>query len=649
VAASAGVAASAAEQQVKAPVVVAFLPDPPAGAHTGAGPERSPGAAFEAELASVKGLSVGIMSASQGEYETEQLLLDITQGARISSSAYGRPTPPALAVEPRGEGAVLSGWAAARKRAEDAPQLLEPGLLASALPGGAGYAGITGSDDIDATLAAGRDGSVAAFSLGGSSTLLARIALLGRRGKLVVADLPRGQAGYADLRMLSGDRGEDRLLIVLERPAKQAGHELLWTGVAGLQGDGSRELTSKTTNERGLIASIDLAPTILDDLHIATPADVRGLPVGTDGALDSSSLRALMSRLHVIGGRRLRALGFLLLAVAVLALLGLSRPALAGRAVRTGGLAVLWAPVAVLIPAALEPSAQVEYAMIVVACLSLGALTDLLVPWPRAPLVPAVVGVALLVFDALAGTQLLMRSLLGPDPALGVRFYGIGNELKSGLAVLVFAAVAGVLHPSARGGWAAAVMALTGVVLAAVEGSARIGAGVGGVILVSAGAAVASVLLLPAPAGGRAVISRRAALVILSPVAGLIALAVLDLLTAHGSGHFTGSILHARSAGDVRDIIVRRYSAAYRELGNHAMPVATALAVLAAAWGVARRTRLLAPVGGERAWLAALGGGLTAGVVGALSEDSGPELLVVAVFALGCVVAYLWGRPEGCG
>jgi hypothetical protein len=239
-----------------------------------------------------------------------------------------------------------------------------------------------------------------------------------------------------------------------------------------------------------------------------------------------------------------------------------------------------------------------------------------------------------------------MRSLLGPDPALGARFYGIGNELKSGLAVLAFAAVAGALYPSARGRRAAVAMAGAGILLAGVEGSARIGAGVGGVILVSAGAAVATVLLLARPAGRRA-LSRRAAIVILSPIAGLLALAVLDLLTAHGSGHFTGSVLHARSATDVRDIIVRRYSAAFKELGNHAMPVATALALLVGWRGIVRRAQMLNPVGSDPAWLSALAGGLAGGVVGTVSEDSGPVLFVVAVFTLGCVLAYLWGRPAG--
>ena len=76
------------------------------------------------------------------------------------------------------------------------------------------------------------------------------------------------------------------------------------------------------------------------------------------------------------------------------------------------------------------------------------------------------------------------------------------------------------------------------------------------------------------------------------------------------------------------------------------MPFATALALVLSALGVRHYRRLLAPVDCDPAWLAALAGGLTAGVVGALSEDSGPVLLVVAVFTLGCVLSYLWGRPS---
>ncbi len=608
--------------------------------------------AGEPELAVIPGMSVGILSTTQGSYSAEQLLLDITQGARVARSAYSPTDPPAMSLQTLGVAGAITGWQAARRRAEDAPQLLRPGLLAAQIPGGAAYAGIAGTDHLDAIAAADRTGRVASVSLPTAPSLLARIALLARTHRFVVADLPAGPAGRNDLRALSATRTPGELLLVVQRARAPRGHELLWTATAGLSPGGHAQqtspstpmtLTSQTTNQRGLIAAVDLAPTILHHLDPTQPlpADMRGDPIHTDGPLRSAGLRALMARLHVLGPRRLRALGWLLSAWAILLLACAPSPRARAWAMRTGALGVLWAPAAVLIPAALQPSAAVEYLTIVLACLGLGALTDLLLPWPRAPLAPAIVAVLALAIDALAGTQLLVRSLLGPNPILGARFYGIGNELKSGLAVLVFAAVAAALYPAVRGRRAALSMAGAGVLLAAVEGSARIGAGVGGVILVGVGAAVATVMLL-----GGALTRRRALIVLIAPILALIALAALDLATAHGGGHYTGSILHARSPGDLRDVIVRRYTAAFGELHNHAMPIATFLALVCAAFGLRRRERLLVPVAGDPAWQAALCGGLAAGVVGALVEDSGPVLLVVAVFALICVLAYLWGRPR---
>jgi len=58
-----------------------------------------------------------------------------------------------------------------------------------------------------------------------------------------------------------------------------------------------------------------------------------------------------------------------------------------------------------------------------------------------------------------------------------------------------------------------------------------------------------------------------------------------------------------------------------------------------------RRDRVLAPVRADPAFTAALAGSITGGVVGSLVEDSGPVLLVVATFALGSALSYLWGRP----
>jgi hypothetical protein len=609
----------------------------------------SEGDVVERELGSIQTLSTGILSATQGAYTTAQLVLDITQGARVSSSAYEPAVPPSLSLS---AGAQAVPWGAVLARAHSAPQLLDPGLLASTIPGGAAYVPAEGVPATDGVVAADQRGHLAAV-LDASDKQLNSIKRLRGRYKLIVADLPSGRMGYADLRALAASRPAGELLAAIQRAPERAsnttagrtGHELLWIAFAGI-GPGGHTLTSQTTNQSGLIAAIDVGPTILNHLGLQIPADMRGRPVRTDGPLDGASLRKLKSRLEVLNSRRLPAVMWLvaawalLLGAAGLPLGGAGRRARVAWAMRTGALAMLWTPVAVLIPAALEPTRTAELAMLVAACFILGALSDHFLPWPRAPIAPAIAAVLALSVDALAGTQLLMRSLLGPNPAFGARFYGIGNELKSGLAVIVFGAVAAALYPAVRSRRAAMTMACAGVLLAIVEGSARIGAGVGGVILVSAGTAVATVMLLPGTLN-----RKRVLLVMAAPVAGLVALAALDLATAHGTGHFTGSVLDARSAGDIRDIIVRRYGAAYDELRNHLMPFATALALLACIFAIRRRERICAPVDSDPAWLAALAGGLTAGVIGALSEDSGPVLLVVAVFALGCMLSYLWGSP----
>jgi hypothetical protein len=636
--------------------------------------------AIETELSSIPTLSTAILSATQGTYKADQLLLDITQGARVAYSAYSPAYPPSLASLALGPppSARVSRWPAVLQRAESAPQLLKPGLLAASIPGGAAYAAaygvnspggigtaidiskrVTSPVTVDWPLAADRSGKIAAVSFGSPSTLLARIDKLRLAHGLVVVDLPAGAPGYADLRALAAGRRPGELLGVVQSAREGPGDELLWAAFAGL-GGGGHTLASPTTNERGLIAAIDIAPTILYHLGLPIPADMRGKTVRLGGAFDGATMRALKTRLEVITARRLPAIGWLVAAWALL-LAAMRLPvgwrdgrrgatgamrvrAQRAWAMRAGALAMLWTPVAVLLPAALEPNRTVEFLVIVAICFALAALTDRFVPWPRAPIVPAVAAVLALTIDALAGTQLLVRSLLGPDPILGARFYGIGNELKSGLAVLVFTGVAAALYPAVRSRRTATAMACAGILLAIVEGSARIGAGVGGVILVSAGAAVATVMLLPGTLN-----SKRVLIVMAAPVAGLVALAALDLATAHGGGHFTGSVLDARSTGDVRDILVRRYGAAYDELKNHLMPLATALALLTSVVAVRRRERICAPVDSDPAWLAALAGGLTAGVIGALTEDSGPVLLVVAVFALGCVLGYLWGQPLGVG
>ena len=606
----------------------------------------------ERSLAALPGMSVGILSAAQGAPSAAQLALDISQGARVASGAYGSP-PVALTLQPdRGAGRI-SGWRAAQARARGAPAGLVPGLLASRL-GGAAYAAVTGTgryaafhagadaatgSDPYAAVAAGTGGHVASVSLGATSTLAGRAQTLSARRPLVVVTLPPGREGRLVLRQLAVSRRARELLLVVQADAPARPSRLLWIGTAGLTAGTRGELTSGDTRERGMLSSADVAPTILAHERVAVPESIQGSPARVEGGLDGPALRSTIARLGVIGERRLPALGWLLLVCAALVVCARTREG-RRRALRVGALGVMWAPLASLLTAALAPAAGAEYALLALLCPALGEVTDRLLAWPRGVIAPAAACVAAIAIDALAGSELLMRSLLGPDPALGARFHGIGNDLKSVLAVLALAAVAAALYPSTRGRRAWLTMALVGVGLACLEGATRLGAGVGGVLVVCVSFALAAVMLLPG-----APTRRRALVVVMTPFAGLIALALIDLVTAHGSGHYSGTVLHAHSAGELRDLIVRRYEAAWGELRHAAMPLATGLAVACVVAVLRQRVRVLAPVGGDPAWTAALYGSVAAGLVGSLVEDSGPVLLVTAVFTGGCVLCYLWGRP----
>jgi hypothetical protein len=593
-------------------------------------------------------LSVGIVSATQGAYSTAQLLLDVTQGARVAAGAYARPAP-ALTPQPSAAGAAarVTGFADALRRARTAPARLDPGLLAGTL-GGAAYVGAAGVPDRDAVAAAGPGGVIAAFSRGREQTLTARIGRALRRWRLVVADLPAGAAGVRDLRTLAAARREGELLIVLQRVPGASEGELLWGAAAGLAG-ASGTLTSATTRERGLVAAIDVLPTILGHLHARTPgAWVVGSQMRSEAGLDGSGLTATMTRLRAIPGRRLPALAALLGAWVLLVLVAAAWQALRparrppGRApvraaVRAGAVGLLWTPLVSMVSALLAPAAGAEYALIAVGCLSLGVLSDRLLGWPRALLAPALAVPAALALDALAHTQLLMRSLLGPDPVGGARFYGLGNELKAALAVLVLGATAAALHPARRDATAVLAFAGAGAALAALEGAPSLGAGAGGAALCCAGFATAALLTATPRARSRTMAA------LLVPAAALALLGALALVTGAGP-HGYGGVGHVGSLTDLRDLLVRRARSAWQALADPAMACVTALAALAGVTAVRRRARLLEPVGGDPAVAAALAGGLAAGATGALSEDSGPLLFVQAIVVLAALAAYLHAR-----
>ncbi len=592
------------------------------------------------EIAAHRELSLGLLSASQGAYQAPQAALDISQGTRASGSLYDPKQAPALLVGRRGSAGQESDWAAVLARARSAPQTLDPGLLGSSVPGGAGYAGVIGRSHLDAVIAANQRGRIASLSIGAPGTIAARTQTLLRRRRLVVVDLPPGALGARALGRLLGARAAAELVIAIQARPDPVGNQLLPTGMTGAQP--ARGLTSNTTTLPGIVAGIDIAPTALGHLAVGVPVDMRGQPIEISGSRSPSGLQDLQRRLGVLGPRLAPSLAALLLACLLLiAVLGAVEGWSRGRhrALRIGALAFMWLPVSVLLGPILDPAqASTEILIVVVASLLLGGLTDRLLPWPRGPILPVFVGIPVLAIDAGLGTHLLVLSILGPNPIGGARFFGIGNDLKSGLTCLLLIGLAAAFGSRPRSRRLAATVAAAGLLLGVIIGSARFGAGVGGVIIVAAGFATATVLMLPGRPSWRTI-----ALAIASPILALLALAILDLVTAGGRGHLTHDVLDADSRQNLVDIVVRRTTLAFQALQRGLMPLAV-LAGLGAVWFAFRNRWIYDPVPYPM-WRAALLGGLVAGIVGAFAEDSGPLLFVVAILALAAATAYVQGEP----
>jgi len=587
------------------------------------------------------GMAVGLTSPTLGGYKPQQMAIDIGQGARISTRAY-KTGLPQFAIVPAGTGASVAGWPEEVARANAAPGDVTPGLLASTIQrdgGHVAYLGVRGAERSEALAAADESGRIQTFAEVPASDFVSRAQALWRPGSLLVTRLPDA----ASLGRLLAARGPRDLVYVVQAPPPR-GLRLLPTGIAGPGYRGV--LRSGTTRVTGLVTATDVAPTVLGTLGIHVPGKMQGERIESRSGHGAGYVHDLSDRLDAVLGHRTTALRVVTLVwIVLLGVLGLARRRDGVKlAARIIFLSALWVPALALLTAALRPSDLGEALVLALGAVALGAVTDRLLPWPAAPLIPAAVSLGAHTIDLALGSHLVSLSLAGPNPKGGSRFFGIGNELEIALAVTVLiGAGAGLTLLPRR--YAPRGFAIASIVAALVLGVGRLGADVGGVITLGAGGAAAVVASLPGGPSRRAI-----ALAVIVPVLAVAVLVGLDLLIG-GGAHLTRTISSTSGPGDFFQVIGRRWRLSVHGLTHGTTPISAGLGLVVLVVVAVRRRALLAPLQGERerAFAAGMIGVFFATVVGALANDSGPLIVMVGAASLLLASAYAQAAPQRAG
>ena len=587
-----------------------------------------PGDTSHLGLGRVDGISPGALSAGLASVPEAQTYLDVSQGNRVFGSLYDFPLPPLQIVD--GE-VPPSLWDPALERADEVPADIVPGLLAATIRDAAEVGGPVAVADPLAGLA----GLVAVDERG----VVGDGASCPPRG---CPGLNVGAAQLAELPAMAGRLEGRDMLIALERPPPEQG-DLLSVGIAGEGFDGL--LTSDSTRLPGMVLTTDLAPTILERLGIAVPGEMSGSAIHAEGEPDAAEVVSLEDRLGEVGPRRGPVIGSTVLAWVALCLLAI---ALLGRraaaaALSLLALAAIYLPALLLAGAALEPEEWVEALLVGLGGPLAAAVTLAVVRGYAAVAVACAVTVAAYAVDVVVGSPLTAVSLMGPNPGLGVRFFGIGNELEATLAPLVLlgtgaAIAAWAPRPEVRrdGGPAAAIAFGAACLIAtAAFAPGRFGADVGAAIVLAVGGGVAAAAAL------RSARRRTVALVLAAPVAALALLAAADLVLG-GDAHLSRSVLEAGGLDQVGEVAERRLrlSAASFEktLGSPFLLGAVVVIVL----GVAYRRRIASWFEGRRPALAGFAGAIAAVVVGTVANDSGVLLLMIGTAYAALFAGFAW-------
>lgn len=492
------------------------------------------------------------------------------------------------------------------------------------------------------------------------------------------------------------DFTDTMLLVFAPTPGARevaSGHSLAPVIAAGPGTSSGRPglLTSPTTRRHGLVASTDVAASVLSWLGVDTPPWVLGAPVRVvphrapltrllsmhDEVASTYLMRAPLLKTFVglqivVALASLTLIAFLAARHSSLRHLGVSREALrrtpdghpGGVTMRAQVAQVVWAlllglgavPLAMLVLPLARPAGTVSAGIYVAtAVLVMGfaaratcGRSPSAAPTPFAAVY--LVTALAVICDALLGSKLMQGSILGYDPIGGARFYGIGNEY---MGVLVGSLITGsglVLDRMglrrARSAVRAAALAGIAVIFAVallVLASPSLGANMGGTVTAVVGFGIAYVLYLD-----RRVTRREAAILAVLAVSLVAGIAVADALRAGGPvSHWGRTVLAVRVDGPAALVdVVRRKAAMNLKLIRYTVWTRALFAFLAAVallWvqpvGLAKRLMKAHP-----GFASSLAASLVAAAAAVLANDSGVVAAALLMLYPSLVLLYLAGH-----
>ncbi|MFD1505654.1 alkaline phosphatase family protein [Georgenia yuyongxinii] len=364
---------------------------------------------------------------------------------------------------------------------------------------------------------------------------------------------------------------------------------------------GGALLDTRSTRQPGMVQSTDLTPTVLGMLGVDVPAGLAGAPFSAveDGRSGPARVAHLVDvNRHAVEIRSLvgpfySALVLVNLLLYGVVTLGLNRRMLDGtaarlearggttsarmaralrsrrpvpllRALRTAAVVVGAVPVATYLANLLpwwragSPGLALYGATVVLAVAV--AAVALLGPWRRRLLAPVAVvaglTAVLLAVDVLTGARLQVSSLMGVQPQVGGRFYGFNNSSFSLFAASTILVAMCLTDPLVRRGrrvWAAAVIAVVGVVATVLDGAPSIGADFGG-----PPALIPGFLVLGLLAMGVRLTWRRIAVVLAVTAVAAISFSVVDWLRPPSERSHLGRFIETVLDGGLWSVITRK-------------------------------------------------------------------------------------------